>query len=255
MVSDLVFLPARADRTAVAVPHAPLGCGHREPAASASDATQARCHHRASAPATRNRFLASPTSPTVRACEQAAAGPRRPPPPATAADHLPRGDARARSTPRSISAPIPTVPIVAGSGCGNIRANGHPSGGPWRQLHCTACEGYFLETHGTPLHGKRVAPDLLVWAVGALAEGLGHPRRGPGVRGRPQHGAAVVGRGRGPSPGLLAVFPARRARHAGATGRTLCPAQCGQGRRGQRGRGHHSACRARRTGCGRRSTR
>jgi IS1 family transposase len=30
-----------------------------------------------------------------------------------------------------------------------------------------------LETHGTPLHGKRVAPDLLVWAVGALAEGLG----------------------------------------------------------------------------------
>jgi IS1 family transposase len=56
---------------------------------------------------------------------------------------------------------------------GNVRANGHPSGGPWRQFYCTACEGYFLETHGTPLHGKRVAPDLLVWAVGALAEGLG----------------------------------------------------------------------------------
>jgi hypothetical protein len=31
----------------------------------------------------------------------------------------------------------------------------------------------FQETHGTPLHGKRVAPDMLVWAVGALAEGLG----------------------------------------------------------------------------------
>ena len=30
-----------------------------------------------------------------------------------------------------------------------------------------------LETHGTPFHGKRVAPDLPVWAVGALAEGLG----------------------------------------------------------------------------------
>ena len=58
-------------------------------------------------------------------------------------------------------------------GLGNLRANGHPSGGPWRQFYCTACEGYFLETHGTPLHGKRVAPDLLVWAVGALAEGLG----------------------------------------------------------------------------------
>ena len=56
---------------------------------------------------------------------------------------------------------------------GNISANGHPSGGPWRQLYCSACERYFLETHGTPLHGKRVASDLLVWAVGALAEGLG----------------------------------------------------------------------------------
>src|SRR5467141_938214 len=60
-----------------------------------------------------------------------------------------------------------------GLGLGNLRANGHPRGGPWRQLYCTACEGYFPETHGTPLHGKRVALDLLVWAVGALAEGLG----------------------------------------------------------------------------------
>src|SRR6266478_6875056 len=49
----------------------------------------------------------------------------------------------------------------------------NPSGGPWRQWYCSACERYFLETHGTPFHGKRVAPDLLVWAVGALAEGLG----------------------------------------------------------------------------------
>src|SRR5438477_7797297 len=48
-----------------------------------------------------------------------------------------------------------------------------PNGGPWRQLHCTSCGGYFQETHGTPLHGKRVAPEKLVWAVGALAEGLG----------------------------------------------------------------------------------
>ena len=40
-------------------------------------------------------------------------------------------------------------------------------------MYCSACERYFLETHGTPFHGKRVAPDLLVWAVGALAEGLG----------------------------------------------------------------------------------
>jgi len=58
-------------------------------------------------------------------------------------------------------------------GWGNLHANGHPSGGPWRQLHCTACKGYFQETHGTLFHGKCVAPALLVWAVGALAEGLG----------------------------------------------------------------------------------
>ena len=58
-------------------------------------------------------------------------------------------------------------------GLGNIRANGHPNGGPWRQLYCTSCGGYALETHGTLFHGKRVAPDLLGWAVGALAEGLG----------------------------------------------------------------------------------
>jgi IS1 family transposase len=58
-------------------------------------------------------------------------------------------------------------------GRGNIRANGHPSGKPWRQLECVSCHGYFQQTHGTPFHGKRVSPDLLVWAVGALAEGLG----------------------------------------------------------------------------------
>lgn len=34
-------------------------------------------------------------------------------------------------------------------------------------------ERYFLETHGTPLHGKLVSPQRLAWAIGALAEGLG----------------------------------------------------------------------------------
>src|SRR5215813_4264813 len=27
---------------------------------------------------------------------------------------------------------------------GNLRANGHPSGGTWRQLLCVVCRGYFL---------------------------------------------------------------------------------------------------------------
>jgi transposase-like protein len=40
-------------------------------------------------------------------------------------------------------------------------------------LVCLGCNGYFLETLGTPFHGKQVEPDTLVWAIAALAEGLG----------------------------------------------------------------------------------
>jgi IS1 family transposase len=58
-------------------------------------------------------------------------------------------------------------------GWGNIRANGHPNGRRWRQLVCLGCRGYFLETSGTPFHGRQVEPDKLVWAIAALAEGLG----------------------------------------------------------------------------------
>jgi IS1 family transposase len=58
-------------------------------------------------------------------------------------------------------------------GRGNLRANGHPGGGPWRQFHCTACEGYFPEHHGTLLHGKQVAVELIVHVLACLAEGLG----------------------------------------------------------------------------------
>jgi hypothetical protein len=58
-------------------------------------------------------------------------------------------------------------------GMNNLRANGHPSGCPWRQFHCTACKGYFLETHGTIFHGKQVAVELIVHVLACLAEGLG----------------------------------------------------------------------------------
>ena len=69
--------------------------------------------------------------------------------------------------------PDPNCRYSGWTGLGNISSNGHPSGGPWRQLHCSRCNGYFLETHGTTFHGKRVSPDKLVWAIAALAEGLG----------------------------------------------------------------------------------
>jgi hypothetical protein len=58
-------------------------------------------------------------------------------------------------------------------GLGNISSNGHPSGGPWRQLYCSRCQGYFRETHGTICHGTRVADEILVRVMACLAEGLG----------------------------------------------------------------------------------
>src|SRR5215468_4361339 len=58
-------------------------------------------------------------------------------------------------------------------GLGNLRANGHPSSGPWRQFPCTACKGYFLETHGTIFHGKHAEIELIVRVLACLAEGLG----------------------------------------------------------------------------------
>ena len=58
-------------------------------------------------------------------------------------------------------------------GLNNLRANGHPSGGPWRQFHCTSCKGYFLETHGTLFHGKQAAVERIVHVLACLAEGLG----------------------------------------------------------------------------------
>jgi IS1 family transposase len=58
-------------------------------------------------------------------------------------------------------------------GRGNIRANGHPGGQPWRQLQCVSCQGYFSETLGTIFHGKRSSADLIVRVLACLAEGLG----------------------------------------------------------------------------------
>ena len=58
-------------------------------------------------------------------------------------------------------------------GLGNLRANGHPNGGPWRQFHCTSCEGYFPEHHGTLFYGKQVAVERIVHVLACLAEGLG----------------------------------------------------------------------------------
>jgi hypothetical protein len=113
------------------------------------------------------------TRPLCAACEQAAqahvARASSGPPPLMTST---RGRRRQVATQHQFC-PHPCCRYYGWVGRGNIRANGHPSGGPWRQLSCVVCGAYFLETHGTPLHGKRVPPERLVWAVAALAEGLG----------------------------------------------------------------------------------
>ena len=55
-------------------------------------------------------------------------------------------------------------------GLNNLRGNGHPNGGPWRQFQCTACDGYFPEHHGTIFHGKQAAVELVVRVMACLAE-------------------------------------------------------------------------------------
>src|SRR5215813_3309334 len=109
--------------------------------------------------------------PPCAACEQASA-PAEPvplPPPL-----LPTPQGRPRQVDTAAQfCPQPRCVYYGWMGRGNLRANGYPNGGRWRQFQCLSCKPYFLETHGTPLHGKRVPPAVLMWAVGALAEGLG----------------------------------------------------------------------------------
>ncbi len=111
-------------------------------------------------------------TPPCAACEQAHASAPQPP------GCPPPRIVPTRGRPRQVETsqhccPGPACTYGGWLGLGNITSNGHPSGGLWRQLPCTGCGSYCQETHGTPVHGKRVALDVLVWAVGALAEGLG----------------------------------------------------------------------------------
>src|SRR5499425_3198355 len=123
---------------------------------------------------------------------------RREPKPFAGLTHKPHCDACAHTTdsgPQAPSAPPPRLVPTRGRrrqvdtahhfcpnpdcayrgwvGWGNLRANGHPTGGPWRQLLCVACRNYFLKTLGTLFHGKCAAVDLIVRVIACLAEGLG----------------------------------------------------------------------------------
>jgi IS1 family transposase len=105
-------------------------------------------------------------------CAHEATHPYAPPP--APPDPMPPTTRRPRAIDTSRHfCPHPGCRYRGWPGRGNLRANGHPSGGPWRQFQCTACDGYFPEHHGTIFHGKRVAEEQLVRVLACLAEGLG----------------------------------------------------------------------------------
>jgi transposase-like protein/IS1 family transposase len=105
-------------------------------------------------------------------CERDTAYPKAPPP--VPPDPMPSTNRRPRAIDTSMHfCPHSHCDYRGWLGRGNLRANGHPSGGPWRQFHCTSCQGYFLETHGTIFHGKHAEVALIVRVLACLAEGLG----------------------------------------------------------------------------------
>src|SRR5262249_12638610 len=106
------------------------------------------------------------------ACEQGQEPVDQPPPSPPPRIGPKRGRPRTVDTPTQYC-PTKTCPYYGWVGYGNLRANGHPGGGAWGQVHCVAYDTYFLETHGTPLHGKTLSVEVIVRVVAAMAEGLG----------------------------------------------------------------------------------
>src|SRR6266567_2797394 len=110
--------------------------------------------------------------PPCDACEHS--GAPHPQPPASPPPHIVPTRGRRRQVDTSTHfCPNTDCAYQGWVGWGNLRANGHPNGGPWRQLLCIACRRYFLESLGTIFHGKRASVDLIVRVIACLAEGLG----------------------------------------------------------------------------------
>ena len=117
-------------------------------------------------------FAGLPQRPPCALWEHEAAHPTPPSP--MRPDPMPSTNRRPREVDTSRHfCPHATCDYRGWLGLGKLRANGHPSGGPWRQCHCTACDGYFPAHHGTIFHGKQAAVELIVRVLACLAEGLG----------------------------------------------------------------------------------
>src|SRR4029453_14421616 len=105
-------------------------------------------HPHPPSPATRSDTADQPTP----ACDRhphPLLSPPTPPPPPPPPDPIPPTNRRPRAIDTSIHfCPHATCDYRGWVGLGNLRANGHPNGGPWRKFRCTSWGGYFLETHG-----------------------------------------------------------------------------------------------------------
>jgi IS1 family transposase len=120
----------------------------------------------------RKSFEGLTTKPHCDACEHTSAS--HPHAPCTTPPRIMMTRGRRRQVDTATHfCPNPDCAYRGWMGWGNIRANGHPNGGPWRQLLCVVCRHYFLETLGTLFHGKRMSSELIVRVIACLAEGLG----------------------------------------------------------------------------------
>jgi hypothetical protein len=115
-------------------------------------------------------FAGLTQKPPCARCEQQTAEHTPAPPPRPAPMPL------THRRPRTVDTSMPFGPHLNCDYCGwlglnNLRANGHPNGGQWRQCHCPSCDGYFPTHHGTILHGQQAAVELSVHVLACWAEG------------------------------------------------------------------------------------
>src|SRR6266849_5659837 len=118
-------------------------------------------------------FAGLTTKPPCDACEHGTTAPRPQAPAAPPPRLMPTRGRRRQVDTSTHFCPNPDCAYRGWAGWGNLRANGHPNGGPWRQLLCVVCRRYFLETLGTIFHGKRASVELIVRVIACLAEGVG----------------------------------------------------------------------------------
>ena len=105
-------------------------------------------------------------------CERETAHPQAPPPVPPAP--MPSTHRRPREVDTSLHCcPHSGCDYGGWLGLGNLRVNGHPSCGPWRQFHCISCKGSVLHHAFTPV---KSSPGLLHMCV-AKQQACNSPRR------------------------------------------------------------------------------